>query len=150
MECMRKTTGDMGCPLGCSPFPRCLAQYLALVPRAHKAHSGRKVSNTPVRPVPNQFFLPHITCLTHHMFDTAMAPCLMTPKLIHATVPVPQPRAEGSMAFPLREARVLRQRGNPPPQRRTRGSMPGPFANNLMFTPLSVHTTHFNSPVVKR
>jgi len=61
-----------------------------------------------------------------------MATCLMTPKLIRATVPVPQLRAEDHRAFPLRETRVLPQRGNPLiPQRRTRGSMPGPFANNF-------------------
>ena len=69
----------------------------------------------------------------------------MTPKLIliqhtHATVPVPQFRAEGHKAFLPRETRrILRQRGNPLiPPRRTRGSMLGPFVNNLMFTPLSV------------
>jgi hypothetical protein len=70
-----------------------------------------------------------------------MATCLMTPKfiLIHATVPVPQLRAEGRKAFLPRETRLLQQRGNLLiPQRRTRGFMPGPFANNLILTPLSV------------
>ena len=85
------------------------------------------------------------------MFGTAMVTCQMTPKPIRATVPVPQLRAEGHRAFPLRETRLLQQRGNPlVPQRRIRGSMPGPFANNLMFAPLSVRATHFNFPVAGR
>jgi hypothetical protein len=77
-----------------------------------------------------------------------MVTCLMTLKLIRAAVPVPQLRAEGHRAFPPRETRMLQQRRKPlVPQRRTRGFMPGPF---VMFTPLSVHTTHFNFPVVER
>ena len=59
MGCMWETTGDMGRPLGCSPFPRYLAQHLALVPRAHKAHSGRKVSNSgPAHPPVPETVLP--------------------------------------------------------------------------------------------
>ena len=122
----------MGCPLGYSPFPRYLAQYLALVPRAHKAYSGRKVSNSdPARPG------------TAHILT---ATCLMTPRPIHAhvTAQVPQVRQEGRKGFPPRETRVLQQRGSPLiPQRRTRGFMPGLFANDLMLIPLSVHFLSF-------
>ena len=148
MGCMWETTGDMGRPLGCSPFPRYLAQHLALVPRAHKAHSGRKVSNSgPAHPSQKQFFLPS----SHVLRSAVMATCPMTPKLAHATIPFPQLRAEDRRAFPPRETRLLQQRGNLLiPQRRIREFMLGPFANALMFIHLSVHTTHFNFSVVGR
>ena len=136
MGCMWETAGDMGCPLGRSPIPRYLAQHLALVPRAHKAHSGRKVSNLSARPVLNRFFP------SSHTFDTAMATCLMTLKLIHATVPVPRLRAEGRRGFLFRETRMLRQRGNLLiPQRLTREFMLGPFCT--ITCPLSAHIAYF-------
>jgi hypothetical protein len=134
-----------GMPSGLFAFSSIYGSVSGAGPESAQSAFRTKGKQTPARPVLKQFFLPHT-------FGTAMVTCLMTPKVIHATVPVPQPRAEGSRAwaFPRGETRVLRQRGNPLPQRRTRGSMPGPFANNFMFTPLSVHTTHFNFPVVGR
>ena len=64
----------------------------------------------------------------------------LRPIRIRATAQVPQARAEGRKAFPLRETRVLQQRGSPLIlQRRTRGFMPGLFVNDLMYIPLSVY-----------
>ena len=131
-----------GMPSGWFDLPSIFGLVSGAGPESAQSAFRTKSKQSPARPVLKRFFL-------SHMFGTAVATWLMTPKLIHAIVPVPQLRAEGRRAFPLRETRLLQQRGNPLiPQRRTRGSTPGPFASNLTFTPLSVHTTHFNFPVV--
>ena len=46
VERMREAAGYMGRPLDRPPFPRYLAQRLALVPRAHETAPGRKVSQS--------------------------------------------------------------------------------------------------------
>ena len=136
MERMWETTGNLGRPLGRSPFPRYLAQYLALVPRAHKAHSGRKVGN----------------------FGPA-CPKIHTHTFLHSShVPndaETHPRSRPSPTTPGgRPQGVSAQRNTSASAEGQTPSTPTPYPriyarSVVKFTP-SVYTTHSNLPVVGR
>jgi hypothetical protein len=146
MGCVWEAIGYMGCPLGRPSIPRYLAQYLALVSRAHKADSGRKVSEYGPGSVLKQFntFL----ALPLHSHGHVSNDAENHPPRNRSNPSTPGGRPQGFSS-----------------QRNTTGSAEGQSTNtptpypriyarsvfaNVLFTPLSVYTAHCNCSAVRR